>query len=61
MKTVVLVHSEMDYSEDDVDNPTKMVKGNHGPTRRCVCDCCKKMGNVNELIRRLGELIQEQK
>ena len=61
MRTVVLVHQEMDDSEDEHQAPTKMKKTSQGIVRSCTCDCCKKLDNVNELLSRLGTLLDEKK
>ena len=51
----------MDDSEDEHEAPTKMKKTDQGIVRSCTCDCCKKMNNVNELLSRLGALLDAKK
>ena len=59
-KTVVFVHTETDVC-DNLGNQAKMVSTEKGLTRQCACDCCKKYSDLNVVVQRLVELIEEKK
>ena len=59
MRTVVLVHTEVDCSEKEMEGQSghsKMMRTENGVVKRCNCDL-----DINELLRRLGDLVQEKK
>ena len=61
MRTVIVVHSEIDCSESEVEVFSKAQRTEDGRVvRKCQCDCCKKL-DVNELMIRLGELLDKKK
>jgi hypothetical protein len=60
MRTVILVHSEIDCSDKEIETFSKGTRTEGGVQRKCTCDCCKKL-NITELVTRLGELLDEKK
>lgn len=60
MRTVVLVHSEMDMNEREGEVISKATSTENGFKKKCSCECCRKL-DLNELLVRLGELLEERR
>lgn len=58
MRTVILIQTEAELHEGEVLSKATITE--NGFKKKCSCDCCRKL-DLNELLMRLGESLEERK